>query len=169
MDMRRCFVQIQVGRYDILRAERLGEVFHIVGAPFIQPTSAHDALHIVGAAREHDAYCPHLVLADLTGKSCGFQSMLDRLRAGMDTVGIFDEPTVQVGPFLVGVRGFDFAFDMGGSSAVRSAGLLHMEYDIAHSYVVLSGWWVRGVQRSEAPLPYWGIFSIACNAARKIP
>ena len=152
---------MQVGRNDILRAERLGKVFHIVGAPLVQPTSAHDALHIVGTAREHDAYRPHLVLADLAGKSCGFQPMLDRLRTGMDTVRIFDEPTVQVGSFLVGVRRFDLAFDVGGRSAVGSAGLLHMEYDIAHSHVVLSGWRVRGVQRGEAPLPYWGIFSVS--------
>lgn len=76
---------------------------------------------------------------------------------------------VRICPFLVGIRRFDLAFDVGGGSAVRTAGLLHMEYDIAHSHVVLSGWWVRGVQRGEAPLPYWGIFSIACNAARKIP
>ena len=26
-----------------------------------------------------------------------------------------------------------------------------------------------GVQRGEAPLPYWGIFSVACNAAQKFP
>ena len=65
--------------------------------------------------------------------------MLDRLRTGMDTVGIFDEPTVQVRAFLVGIRGFDLAFDVGGGSAVGSAGLLHMEYDIAHSHVVLGG------------------------------
>ena len=78
-------------------------------------------------------------LADLAGKSCGFQPVLDRLRTGMDAVGIFDEPTVQVGSFLVGVRWFDLAFDVGGGSAVGSAGLLHMEYDIAHSHVVLGG------------------------------
>ena len=90
MDMRRCFIQMQVCRYDVLLAERRGKVFHIVGAPFVQPAFAHDALHIVGTAREHDADCPHLVLADLAGKSCGLQTVLDRLRAGMDAVGIFD-------------------------------------------------------------------------------
>ena len=79
----------------------------------------------------------------------------------MDTVGIFDEPTVQVRAFLVGVRWFDLAFDVGGCSAVGSAGLLHMEYDIAHSHVVLGGYWFGGVQRGEAPLPYWGIFSVS--------
>lgn len=38
---------------------------------------------------------------------------------------------VRICPFLIGVRRFDLAFDMGGGSAVRSAGLLQMEYGIA--------------------------------------
>ena len=169
VDMRRRFVQMQVGRYDILLAERRGKVFHVISAPFVQTTFAHDALHIVGTSRQHDAYRPHLVLADLASKSCGLQAVLNRLRASMDAVWIFDQPTVQVRAFFVGVRRFDFAFDVGGGSAVGSAALLHMEYDIAHSLVVLGGYWFGGVQRGEAPLPYWGVFSVACNAARKIP
>ena len=87
--------------------------------------------------------------------------MLDRLRAGMDAIGIFDQSTIQMRAFFVGVRGFDLAFDVGGCSAVRSVCLLHMEYDIAHSHVVLGNWCFRGVQRGGAPLPYWEIFSVS--------
>lgn len=29
--------------------------------------------------------------------------------------------------------------------------------------------WLGSVQRGTTSLAYWGIFSVACNAARKIP
>jgi len=29
--------------------------------------------------------------------------------------------------------------------------------------------WLGSVQRGATSLAYWGIFSVACNAARKIP
>ena len=68
MDMRRRFVQMQVGRYDVLLAERRGKVFHVVGAPLVQTSLTHDTLHIVGTTRQYDAYCPYLVLPDFAGK-----------------------------------------------------------------------------------------------------
>lgn len=140
MDVRRCFVQMQGSRNDILLAERRGKVIHVVGAPLVQTSLTHDTLHIVGTARQHDAYCPHLVFADLAGKSGCFQAVLDRLRASVDAVGIINQSTIQMRSFFVGIRGFDLAFDVSGGSAVRSVCLLHMEYDIAHSHMVLGGW-----------------------------
>lgn len=97
-------------------------------------------------------------LADLTSKSGGLQTVLNRLCASLYSVGIFDQSTIQMRTSLVGVRRFDLAFDVGGCSAVRSVAFLLMEYDIAHSHVVLGSWWFRGVQRGGAPLALLGNF-----------
>ena len=48
-----------------------------------------------------------LILAYLASKSCGLQAVLNRLRASLYSVVIFDQPTVQVRAFLIGIRRFD--------------------------------------------------------------
>ncbi len=127
--------------------------------------SSHDVLHVIGTAREYDTYRPHLVLADLAGKSGSFQSMLDRLRAGMNAGGICYQLPIQVRAFFVGIRGFDLAFDVGRSSAVRSVCLLHMEYDIAHSHVVFRFVVVAGSAEGRSSFALLGNFQ-RCKAMR---
>ena len=133
----RFLVPMQVRRHDVLLPERVGEVFHIVGAPLVQTSLPFDAFHVLVRSRHVDADRPYLVASDFTCQPRFFQSSLNSRRTVFHPVGVFDEPAVQVRACGVGVLRNDETFDMCGCSAVAAMRLFHVQYYETHIYSFL--------------------------------
>ena len=122
----RFLVPVQVCSHDILLAEQVGKVFHIVCAPFVKSALLFDTLHILVRSRHVDTDCPNLIVPDFTCQSCFLQSLLNGCRAVFYSIGVCDEFSVKVCACGVCVLRYDETLDVGGRSAVGTVRLFHV-------------------------------------------